>query len=614
MKKIKNIILILVIMLLPSLNVKAYDYEITKFDIEMVVNPDNSFDIKETIDTYFYIKKHGIYRILPLKNEVKRLDGTTSTNRAKITNINVNNQYTTYKTGNDFEIRIGNPDYEYTGSSQYVISYRYNIGNDKNKYFDELYYNLVGTRWDDTTISNVTFKITMPKSFDKSKLGFSAGSYGTIGTRKVNYQVNGNVITGSYNGTLNPREGLTIRLELPDGYFIKQNTDIKYLICFIFPIIMLIISGFIWYIYGRDDKVVETIEFYPPEGRNSLEIGFLYKGKANKIDVISLLIYLANKGYIKIQEYQEKKMFFKVDTFKIIKLKEYNGNNKEEKLFLEGLFKKSKTENGIQYVTKDDLYNKFYKTITKILNNVNSKENKNLIYEKKTKLSFIIILFYIISILLSFIPFIDTYTLEIEFICSALPMGAGMYCLAFVITKDNIRIRAKINASCIYISEILAGLSLAVMHLGELPEFIFIFIIGHLSAFGIIIFYTLLDKRNKYGTEILGKIKGFKTFLETAEKDKLESLVLENPTYFYDILPFTYVLRVSDKWIKKFESISMEAPNWYDSNSAFDIIRFNTFIHTTMIVASSTISSSSGGSSGGGSSGGGSGGGGGGSW
>ena len=122
----------------------------------------------------------------------------------------------------------------------------------------------------------------------------------------------------------------------------------------------------------------------------------------------------------------------------------------------------------------------------------------------------------------------------------------------------------------------------------------------------------------KYGNEMLGKLKGFKNFLETVEKEKLESLVLQNPNYFYDILPYTYVLGVSDKWIKKFESISLQSPSWYDGSDSFEISTIGTFMNSTMAYAnramSSSPSSSSGGSSGGGSSGGGSGGGGGGSW
>ena len=111
-------------------------------------------------------------------------------------------------------------------------------------------------------------------------------------------------------------------------------------------------------------------------------------------------------------------------------------------------------------------------------------------------------------------------------------------------------------------------------------------------------FHDFLSKRTPYGTEILGRILGFRNFLITAEKDKLEALVEENPEYFYDILPYTYVLNVSSKWMKKFESLTMSAPNWYSSMS------------TAMTSMTSTPSSSSGG----GFSGGGSGGGGGGSW
>ena len=135
-----------------------------------------------------------------------------------------------------------------------------------------------------------------------------------------------------------------------------------------------------------------------------------------------------------------------------------------------------------------------------------------------------------------------------------------------------------------------------------------------------ILCFKFMPKRTPYGNEILGKIRGFKNFLETAEKDKLEAMVNSNPTYFYDILPFTYVLGVSDKWIKKFETINMQAPSWYDGHDAFSVVAFGTFIGSTMtsaqsVMASSSSSSSSGGSSsGGGSSGGGSGGGGGGSW
>ena len=133
-----------------------------------------------------------------------------------------------------------------------------------------------------------------------------------------------------------------------------------------------------------------------------------------------------------------------------------------------------------------------------------------------------------------------------------------------------------------------------------------------------------MPKRTPFGNEMLGKLKGFRRFLETAEKPQLESLVMQNPEYFYNILPYTYALGVSNIWINQFETIALEAPHWYNSHDHFSVHTFGSFMNATMNSASTAMSSSpssssggsssGGSSSGGGSSGGGSGGGGGGSW
>ncbi|MCI5521062.1 MAG: DUF2207 domain-containing protein, partial [Tenericutes bacterium] len=73
-------------------------------------------------------------------------------------------------------------------------------------------------------------------------------------------------------------------------------------------------------------------------------------------------------------------------------------------------------------------------------------------------------------------------------------------------------------------------------------SYLICYIIGLLCIGVMILVIKYLPKRTKYGNEMLGKLKGFKNFLETVEKEKLESLVMENPNYFYDILPYTYVL------------------------------------------------------------------------
>ena len=52
---------------------------------------------------------------------------------------------------------------------------------------------------------------------------------------------------------------------------------------------------------------------------------------------------------------------------------------------------------------------------------------------------------------------------------------------------------------------------------------------------------------------IIAKVMGFRNYLDVAEKNQIELLAEENANYFYDILPYAYVLNVSKKWIDKFD-------------------------------------------------------------
>ena len=619
--------------LTPSKNYQysSHGYVIDKYDINIIVNENNTFDVTETITAYFNVPKHGIFRTIPLKNEITRLDGSTSTNRTQVTNVSVNNEYTKEIENGNYKLRIGTASRSLTGEQTYVIKYTYNLGEDPVKDYDELYYNIIGNEWD-TVIGNITFSITMPKEFDSSKLGFSSGIKGSTDNSKITYNVNGNKITGNYNGILGTNEALTVRCELPEGYFVGARltfNSINYII-YLIPLLFLVITLLLWYKYGRDDQVVETVEFYPPQGFNSLEVGFLYKGKAENQDVTSLLIYLANQGYIKIAEIEKKVLFTKSKDFKITKLKEYDGNNVNEQIFLNGLFSKNYKSgtDSINEVTSTDLYNNFYITTDKILSNINSKENKNKIFEKSasSKTIFIILMIIATYCLITIPPFFGYGDSDALLVALLFP-GIGFTVLFYYVFggTHSIYANGKLNYSSISpkIFGLVWGLGfggipwagLVLPELKQEPVYLIGYGVGLLCILVMVICLKYLPKRTPYGNEILGKLKGFKNFLETAEKEKLEAMVMEDPTYFYDILSYAYVLGVSDKWIKKFESISLQAPSWYDSPNTFDMRTFESFMDSTMTSAQSNMSSSnSGGSSGGGSSGGGSGGGGGGSW
>lgn len=593
------------------------EYTIDSYDIKMIVNENNTFDITEKITVNFTQYKHGINRKIPIRNTIQRLDGTTSNNRAKITNIEVSENYST-STNNGYKIlKIGSSNKTYIGKHTYTISYTYDIGKDPLKDADELYYNLIGTD-SDTTISNVTFTIKMPKKFDYDgdKLGFSSGLKGSIDSSNVEYTVNKNTISGSYIGTLGIAEGLTVRLTLPEGYFVRvQEKDDNYVILVsIISVACVIVSALLWRLYGKDNKVVETVEFYPPEGLNSAELAYIYKGVAEDEGIISLLISLANKGYLRIEDFGKKNLIDDKD-FRITKLKEYTGNNETEKEFFDGLFKKKNS------VTNEDLYDSFYKTIRSIKSKLESKENKNKIFEKSSlsKIIWLALMCIVILLLITVKPIINTSAGEDLPFLLAFPIIGFSVILLVGFRQTNLMIKI----FGIVWGALFGGIPLVVgitpILVEEVPQYLTSYIIGLICIAIIIVFAKIMPKRTKYGSAMLGKIKGFKRFLEVAEKEKLENLVSENPQYFYYILPYTYALGVSDKWVKQFESIAMQAPNWYTSPNGFSMDSFGRFMSSTMKSAQSSMTSApssggGGGSSGGGSSGGGSGGGGVSSW
>ena len=370
-------------------------------------------------------------------------------------------------------------------------------------------------------------------------------------------------------------KALVIDLSFNNNIFIM-------IVYYAIPIICLIISLIILGICKIKSKKnigneIIPIEFSLPDGLNSLEVGQLYKGESSEKDVISLLIYLANKGYLKISDMDTN------DKLKIIKNKDYDGNNNEERLFLDCLFKDALTdEEGKEFITLAKLKWKFYSTVHNILINVNNVFNVQKIIEKdysKQELKLKKVLLYLIIIVI---------------------------------------------LSLILIPVLYGGIAIIIKNISYLIGLILGIIIVILMIY-IRNIIKIEPKRTVYGKKMFAKIHGFKIFLGTVEKDKLEKLVRENPTYFYDILPFAYVLGVSDKWIKKFEYLKLQSPTWYlglsdlkdKINSTFDIsMEYMTFKSNFYRDSLSSLesSSSSSGDSGGGISGGGSGGGGGGSW
>lgn len=338
------------------------------------------------------------------------------------------------------------------------------------------------------------------------------------------------------------------------------------------PLIGIIIGFIIWRIWGKDAPIVAPISFYPPNGYNSAEIGMLYKGKAADREVVSLLMYLASQGYWTIEEFQENE---EIASFRVFFQKNaYHGKNYIERLFFTGLYKLAEKDvkTGKKYVTAGKISGNFSKISGEILETLNKASYYPDIYEANKKvpcavLKVMMVIIYAINILFPIYQY--TGTLLIPAVITVIVIVAvrvykDMYTPDKGYFVQNL-VFAILCSSVVLILLIIIGIP-AFGSTGSMTGGF----VSILAIFVLMATLALMPRRSKKGTKLLGEIEGFKTFLTTAEKPRIEALVQENPAYFYDILPFAYVLDITLAGTDMFEDLAFGSPYWYHASKTSD--------------------------------------------
>lgn len=588
----------------------ADGFTIEEYKVVMDVNESNSIDVKEYVTVNFYeTGHHGIYRFIPSWLEYTNKNGVTQSKESKLSNLRaVGDNYTIDTVSRKQRIKIGDANYtQPIGNQTYEIDYTFDMGFDPYDNFDEFIFHAFGDYWG-TEIKNASITINLPKAFDsQNKIKFFADKYRKQDiTSYVNYYVIGNTIYANLSSNYRLNGALTIDVELPDGYFVNGSNNYgttSLLLCTI-CILFAILSFVLWMKNGKDlDKVPETIEFYPPEKLDAAEIGYLYKKDTGRKLSIALIIELASKGFIKIIESEDKKKHTIVKSnttdvnkyikreIKIVKLKEY------EARFLDIHYSAIKIMNDYfpdnvneNVVTSD--FDNFYEYSKYLVDNGYIRIDSDSISQYSQKQ------LDTIKKELSLNEFKDKpkMTVNEEIVYNKLFEESDETILSenhsfykvFSEIGENVRnsFDDKINDLTAYRYMLFASLGflictillgLAYCKFEDLnPKLDIIYAIAFVSNIITFIFAILMKRKNSYGEQIKSKINGFKNYIELAEKNQIEMLVEQNPNYFYDILPYAYVLDVSKKWIEKFENIPVPTNdmgnfNYYNIDSLDDL-------------------------------------------
>ena len=525
----------------------------TDYEVNVDVHENNSYDFEETLNIYYATPHHGIYRYIPI-------------NGSRISNIKVPGyEYETYtQNGNDV-IKIGSGSYTLTGDNEYRIYYRLSMYDDENSEKDMMLINVIPTGWE-TDIAYAHGVITLPKDTDLSKVQVFSGSFGTEGNEdNVKIEVDEASRAIKFAATdLPARHGITITTELPEGYWVGAQEFGK-----LSPFMMLFallgpIGAFIlWYLYGRDDHLVKTLEFYPPEDLSPGELGYLIDGTADKEDIVSSIVYLADKGYMTIEEGKGDEFIFQAVQEPGYEMPGF------VKTIYSGIF-----DGGRRDVAKSNKlgtrFGKKYQQATQQL--ASMFRGSQSIVRPESRIARIWAAVSAIMPIYAFSSWQSSYgsqTANFALVWASAHVLIATWFMCSV--YDKVRSSSKVVTVLKTLAAIwffTVGLSViifdfdAVLSSGRIKMVIMtaLLVLGTLIS----MFFSVISiARTSRYTELLGKTLGFREFIKTAEVDKINELVEQDPEYFYHIIPYAYVFGLTNKWIKKFENIPIVQPTWY---------------------------------------------------
>ena len=575
-------------------------YIIENYKMDIIVNEDNTFDVTETIDVRFTEEgKRGIIRNIPRVNYLKRENGEYSKNIAYLTNLEVNDDFKYTKDRKYYNIKIGKNDVVASKENTYIIKYKYDIGKDPLKDIDEFYFYIIGEGWN-TTINNVEFKIKMPKMFDENKVKFFNVYKNNFRNLHLNYIIREKTIIASYNKKLRPNEGLSIRMILLKGYFYRKWIPFTnaMLIKMFISLILVIVAIIIWMSDEKKKWIVCKKEYYPPNNMNSLVLTLLYYGI--KDDAVMLLVSLLNKGYLRFEEIRYDSSNWK--NFKIIKIKDYDGNDKYEKIIFEELFKNKD-------VIEKEEYKYIINDITqKVYDGIDIESfNKKRIDKKSVRIKNLIFIMSMIVMMFMF------WTSPSDIIIKAIIM------LVFRWVEKRMYPFIKTKTYWIFImSLIIVPLDFLFNGIIRLEDsYLIEFIFESVCFFILTVLFIKKNKVIKENIMILERIDSFYKFLRNPRRDKLNELIKNDPNYLYKMIPYIVSLNLLERYNNKYIKDLLNAlgsPAWYEGNEEFKLNLFVGELFKMHYGAYNYSDDSSYGGFFGGSSGGGSGGGGGSSW
>ncbi len=533
-------------------------YYLEKYNVVVNVSSNNVYNVTETFDAVFNNKVEPLKKGIPFRHKYVRSDGSKENRRAIISDIVIDDYYKLSTEEGIRYIKIGKEE-KLKNTRSYNISYNYNVGHDTADDKDEFVYYLINNL--SVKVDGVDFVVIMPEEFDEKNVRFIDSN--GIPLEKVNYRVEENVITGRIDDVINPGTAYAISIDLKDGYFNNTSSNISKLsiICFIVPIIFVLLVICINILVMRKNKKTVYNSVYFNEKINSLELGYLYSGIVKDNDIASLIFCLANKGYIDIKK--NKKEYI------IIKKRDYKEDDRVEMTFMKELFFAK------DQITKKELLS----SLTDLKEAITIKLENNKKIKRKLFTRKIVNYKLLFWLMIAIIIILNVTNIYREYQPEAILLNCILTIVGYVVLLNSVLSKGKLFEKFLYTLVALIFIVSPIVitsYEAYLQDIVYtiVYIIGIVSMLVISIVSHMLSDRTKYGNKMLNKINAYKNYLVECNNGTVEKELRLNKTCLYEVLPYTLVLGISDRWIDKFRDKKLSKPSWYLIDGKFELDSF----------------------------------------
>lgn len=539
--------------LYPQTERTSGDERILDYDVTLVLDHSGKLDVTEKIR--FLVKgeqiKLGIFRSLPTRYS---LYGSTIATPVDVHSVTLDgkpeNFWLEAQEGKT-ELLIGpeqdtGDNHVPYGEHTYVIHWSSENHIRSFNDYDELYFNATGNDWQ-FAIDNVSVAVVLPEEARIAQFAAYQGKFDS--TQKALAEQQGNTVVFQTDGSLLPREGLTVAVGfakglVPEGvkpgpYHQLMNKILEatypYLTVTRVTMLLILFSMLLYYLLiwlwrGRDEALGPITPLFELRGKISpAQAALVWKGKRYRSkDIFSaMLVSLASQGALRFQQEDA------TDRTKITALTLMEKHPAtllpDEAQLLSALFKTKTSQNLTCYNAQfNGVFNKYKQKLKTTLQELITRNGKFVFFGVILQI-----------ILLLAVP--DAGQIGLMILALVIPLLTGLF--SSFIAYGLLRAGNTGMAILVAILFLPASFSSLMLSVSTLPYMIFSLALLALH----ISFYYLLDKRAAQATAMLRQVKGLYRFMKLTDGHRYQVMT---PTLFEKNLPYAMIFGLEKKWLK----------------------------------------------------------------